>query len=101
MADPALAQAAGNSLTRVAHKTSSGIDINAYVALPKQTPAPCVLLVHEWWGLNDQIKSVAAEFANQGYVALAVDLYQGKVASSRADAKAYMQSTDRNWQPKR
>ena len=67
LADPALAQAAGNSLTRVAHKTSSGIDINAFVALPKQTPAPCVLLVHEWWGLNDQIKSVAAEFANRGY----------------------------------
>ena len=95
LADPALAQAAGKSLTRVAHKTSNAIDINAYVALPKQTPAPCVLLVHEWWGLNDQIKSVAAEFANQGYVALAVDLYQGKVATSRADAKAYMQSTDR------
>jgi carboxymethylenebutenolidase len=40
LADPALAQAAGKSLTGVTHKTSNGIDINAYVALPKQTPAP-------------------------------------------------------------
>ncbi len=95
LADPVLAQAAGNSLTPVMQKTGSGKDIKAFVAVPDKTPAPCVLLIHEWWGLNDQIKSVAAEFAKQGFIALAVDLYQGKLATTRNDARAYMQNMDR------
>ncbi len=49
-----------------------------------------MLLVHEWWGLNDQIKSVAAELARQGYLALALDLYDGRVATTREDARAAM-----------
>ena len=95
LADPLLAQAAGNTLTPVTQTTDSGIKIKAFVALPDKTPAPCVLLIHEWWGLNDQIKSVAAEFARQGYIALAVDLYAGKLATTREDARAYMQAVDR------
>ncbi len=43
-------------------------------------PHPALVLVHEWWGLNDWIKQEAAGYAAQGYVALAVDLYHGKVA---------------------
>ena len=46
------------------------------------------------WGLNHQVKSVAAEFAAQGYVALATDLYGGNVASTRDDAMAYVQAVD-------
>ena len=46
------------------------------------------MLIHEWWGLNDQIKAVAADFAKQGYAALAVDLMDGKVASSAQQAQA-------------
>jgi carboxymethylenebutenolidase len=53
-------------------------------------------LVHEWWGLNDQIKSTARAFADAGYVALAVDLYDGKVAEDRDSARAYMQGVDAN-----
>jgi carboxymethylenebutenolidase len=45
-----------------------------------------VLLVHEWWGLNDHIKHWADRLAADGYVALAVDLYGGKVATTRDDA---------------
>ena len=60
------------------------------MAVPGKTPAPAVLLVHEWWGLNDQIKSVAMELAAQGYVALAVDLYGGDVATDRDAARTYM-----------
>ena len=38
-------------------------------------PKPAVLIIHEWWGLNDHIKEIAQRFAAEGYVALAVDLY--------------------------
>jgi carboxymethylenebutenolidase len=45
-------------------------------------PHPALIVVHEWWGLNDWIKHEAAGYASQGYVALAVDLYRGKVADT-------------------
>jgi carboxymethylenebutenolidase len=73
LADPRLAAMAAESLESVTTKTADGRDEQAALALPAKTPAPAVLLVHEWWGLNDQIKSVAAELANNGFVALAVD----------------------------
>lgn len=44
-------------------------------------PHPALVVIHEWWGLNDWIKHEAAGYAAQGYVALAVDLYHGKVAT--------------------
>lgn len=45
-------------------------------------PHPALIVIHEWWGLNDWIKQEAAGYAAQGYVALAVDLYRGKVATT-------------------
>jgi carboxymethylenebutenolidase len=42
---------------------------------------PAIVVIHEWWGLNDWVKEQAANYAKQGYVALAVDLYHGKVAT--------------------
>jgi carboxymethylenebutenolidase len=50
--------------------------------LPKTPgPHPALVVIHEWWGLNDWIKEEAAGYAAKGYVTLAVDLYHGKVAS--------------------
>ena len=94
LADPGLARAAAEGLETVAITTPGGAHVSAALAVPEVTPAPVVLLVHEWWGLNDHIKSVAAEFAAQGYVALAIDLYGGNVATTRDDAKTYMQAVD-------
>ena len=45
-------------------------------------PFPALIVVHEWWGLNDWVKEQASKLADQGYVALAVDLYRGKVATT-------------------
>jgi len=92
LADPLLARAAAMGLDTVTLTTGGGKNVSAALALPAKTPAPAILMVHEWWGLNDQIKSVAAEFAKQGYVALAIDLYDGNVASTPGDARAYMQA---------
>ena len=94
LADPGLARAAAEGLETIWLTTPGGDRVSAALALPAVTPAPAILLVHEWWGLNDQIKSVAAEFANQGYVALAIDLYGGRVADNRDDAKAFMGEVD-------
>ncbi len=94
LADPRLAAAAAAGLEEVTLTTQGGKKVAAAIALPQQTPSPAVLLVHEWWGLNDQIKSVAAELAKEGYVALAVDLYDGQTSKTPDGARALMQKVD-------
>ncbi len=95
LADPRLAAAAAAGLEEVTLTTQGGKKVAAALALPQRTPAPAVLLVHEWWGLNDQIKSVAAELAKEGYVSLAVDLYDGQSSKTPDGARALMQQVDR------
>ncbi|RDD63033.1 dienelactone hydrolase family protein [Ferruginivarius sediminum] len=95
LADPRLARAAAAELQEVTIETAGGRSVSAALALPRETPAPAVLLIHEWWGLNDQIKAVAAELAaKHGYVALAVDLYGGEVAETPEKARALMGAVD-------
>lgn len=53
-------------------------------------PHPAIIVIHEWWGLNDWIKQQAADLSDQGYVALAVDLYRGKVANDPETAHELM-----------
>ena len=45
-------------------------------------PFPAIIVIHEWWGLNDWVKEQASKLADQGYAALAIDLYRGKVATT-------------------
>ena len=53
-------------------------------------PFPALVVVHEWYGLNDWVKEQASKLADQGYVALAIDLYRGKVASTPDEAHELM-----------
>jgi carboxymethylenebutenolidase len=53
-------------------------------------PFPGIVVIHEWWGLNDWVKDQASKLADQGYVALAVDLYRGKVADNPNTAHELM-----------
>ena len=50
-----------------------------YLAMPQDAaePLPGIIVIHEWWGLNDDIKAMTRRLAGEGYVALAVDLYGG------------------------
>jgi carboxymethylenebutenolidase len=89
LANPALARSVAASLPEVEITTAGGKRVKATFAETRCNSAPGVPLVHEWWGLNDQIKSVAAEFAGLGYHALAVDLYDGKVGKTPDEARAY------------
>ncbi len=54
------------------------------------TGLPGVIVIHEWWGLNDNIRKMAERIAGEGYRALAVDLYGGEVASEPGKARELM-----------
>jgi carboxymethylenebutenolidase len=55
---------------------------------------PGVIVIQEWWGLNDHIRNIANRFADVGFNALAPDLYQGKVVSDRDEASHMMNHLD-------
>ena len=69
--------------------TSNG-DTSAYVAVPDNPGRKAVLVIQEWWGLNDHIKDVADRYAAEGFIAVAPDLYRGKVASNPEEAGKMM-----------
>ena len=67
----------------------------AYLSLPAgKGPFPAIIVIHEWWGLNDNIKHWADRLASAGYAALAVDLYGGVVATTPDDAMKTMKAVD-------
>jgi len=94
LADPVLARAAAEETETVALTLPSGRIVSAALALPETLPAPTIMLIHEWWGLNDQIKATAREYAANGYVALAIDLMGGSVATTPDEARALMQAVN-------
>ncbi|MCC7523129.1 dienelactone hydrolase family protein [Candidatus Uhrbacteria bacterium] len=57
-----------------------------FVKDPPPIGAPGLLLIHEWWGLNDQVKDEARKLADQGYAVFAISLYDGEVAKDAARA---------------
>ncbi len=69
-------------------------DTTAYVALPKETgeEKKAVVVVQEYWGLNDNIKDIAKRFADEGLIAIAPDLYRGTVAADKNEAAKLMQN---------
>ena len=72
-------------------KRPDGQTLNGYLAEPAQgSAAPGVVVIQEWWGLNDQIKGVADRFAGAGYRALVPDLYRGKATVEAKEAEHLM-----------
>jgi carboxymethylenebutenolidase len=53
-------------------------------------PLPAVIMIHEWWGLNDNIRAMAERLAAEGYIVLAVDLFGGESATSPEAARQLM-----------
>ncbi|SRR5216684_230289 len=70
--------------------SSNGGTGSGYLAIPDKGTGPGVLVIQEWWGLVDHIKDVCDRFANEGYVALAPDLYHGKTTRSPDEAGKLM-----------
>jgi carboxymethylenebutenolidase len=65
---------------------TNGAKTAAYLATPKAGKGPGVVVIQEWWGLVDHIKKVCDRFANEGFSALAPDLYHGKTATEPDEA---------------
>ncbi len=63
----------------------------AFVAMPDDAEnAKTVIVIHEWWGLNEQIKNTAQRYAEEGFIAIAPDLYRGIIAANPAEASNLM-----------
>lgn len=87
---PTLAGAGTAKTERVSFKAGDET-VQGYLALPQGNGRhPALVVIHEWWGLNDWVKEQTRKFAENGYAALAVDLYRGKVASDPGEAHELM-----------
>lgn len=75
----------------------NGQKVGAYLATPSGAgPFPAVIVIQEWWGLNAHIKEVAERYTREGYVALAPDLYHGKVTDDPNEAGKLMGALNRD-----
>ena len=76
----------------VTYASVDGKEISGYLARAAnpESNLPGVIVIHEWWGLNDNIRMMTRRLAGEGYKALAVDLYRGQVAETPQDARSYM-----------
>lgn len=63
---------------------------SAHIVLPDSNEGKAVVLIHEWWGLNDHVKDIAERYAKEGFIAIAPDLYRGKVLTDPQDASKAM-----------
>jgi carboxymethylenebutenolidase len=62
-------------------------------------PLPAIIMIHEWWGLNDNIRAMAERLAGEGYIVLAVDLFGGETAATPGEARVHMLSVVENPEP--
>jgi carboxymethylenebutenolidase len=80
---------------RMAEYPSGDDSVSAYLAVPEgKGPFPALIVIHEWWGLNEWVKKNADEFADSGYSALAIDLYHGKSTTSPEEARVLSSRVD-------
>lgn len=80
---------------KIEFKAKSGAPVSGELSLPEGTgKAPGLVLVQEWWGVNDHIRSLADRFAKAGFVVLAPDLYHGKATKDAGEAGQLMQALD-------
>ena len=79
----------------VSFKRPDGGQLQGYLAEPARPDgAPAVVVIQEWWGLNDQIRGVADRLAGAGYLALVPDLYRGKTTVEKEEAHHLMTGLD-------
>lgn len=79
------------------HYVSGDSATTGYLVVPEgEGPFPAVILIHEWDGLNDRVRQVADAFADEGYLALAADLYAGRKGSTPEENRALTQEARGN-----
>jgi carboxymethylenebutenolidase len=72
--------------------TTSYGPTTAYVAQPQTAGKAGVVLIQEWWGINDHIRDIAGRYAGEGYLCVAPDLYRGRLAADPEEASALMKA---------
>lgn len=72
--------------------TTQGGAATAYVARPQNEVDAGVILIQEYWGINDHIRDLAGRYAGEGYLCVAPDLYRGRIAADSTEASALMQA---------
>jgi carboxymethylenebutenolidase len=79
----------------------AGESLSGYLVRPSAAtgPLPGLIVIHEWWGLNDNVRGEAARLAAEGYVVLAVDLYGGTLATEPREAMQLSQRLTANPAP--
>jgi carboxymethylenebutenolidase len=81
--------------TKVTFKGSRGGDVSGFVTEPSGTSkAPAVVLIQEYWGINDHVLSIAERLAKEGFLVVTPDLYHGKIAKDASEAGALMTALD-------
>ena len=73
-----------------------GVTASGYLAEPGGTPRAGLIVIQEWWGLNDDIKGIADRYAAEGYLAFAPDVYHGQMSMEPDEARKLAQSLDRD-----
>jgi carboxymethylenebutenolidase len=72
--------------------TTSNGATTAHVARPDSEISAAIVLIHEWWGINDHMRDIAGRYANEGYLCVVPDLFRGRVAAAAEEAAALMQA---------
>ncbi len=80
--------------TETMNLTTANGDTTAYVAVPDEPNGKGVLVIQEWWGVNDHVKDITRRYAEEGFVAIAPDLYRGEVARDADTASKMMHALE-------
>jgi carboxymethylenebutenolidase len=100
VASPAVALAPATAVEseQVTYATVDGTPVMGYLARPADVaePLPALIVIHEWWGLNDNIRMMTERLAGEGYTALAVDLYNGEFAEDPQTARGLVEAVSQN-----
>ena len=104
-----VSSATANTITSNDSNTTQGLQIKTglnyfdsslgYLVYPSSTTDkkfPAVIMIHEWWGINDNIRSMANILAKQGYVVLEVDLFKGQSAEEQNQAMQLVRAASNN-----
>src|SRR5437773_7997500 len=74
----------------------NGVRVSGYLSRPEGQPKAGMVVIQEWWGLNDDIKEIADRYAAEGYLALAPDMYHGQVTAEPDDARKLVMALERD-----
>ncbi len=73
-----------------------GVRVSGYLAHPEGAPRAGMIVIQEWWGLNDDIREIAGRYAAEGYLAFAPDMYHGTVTTEPDEARKLAMGLERD-----